>query len=137
MVKSTLFTLVALVALSASVSAQSSATATTDSITATTTTTNSVTATTTSPGSTITSAATTPAANISSIDFSSLATLISSYDAGRSQNPGYSATAAAGSSGKSAASTYMLSEQSRGTVLIGLAMIMTTTLLAAVGTVAF
>ncbi|KAF9174190.1 hypothetical protein BGX21_004903 [Mortierella sp. AD011] len=136
MVKSTLFTLVALVALSASVSAQSSATTTTESISATTT--ESVTsATTTSPGSTITSAATTSAANIPSINFSSLATLISSYDAGRSQNPGYSATAAAGSSGKSAASTYKLSEQSRGTVLIGLAMVMTTTLLAAIGTAAF
>ncbi|KAF9350173.1 hypothetical protein BGX26_011609 [Mortierella sp. AD094] len=142
----TLLVLVALVALSASVSAQSPATTTTVASTtaAATTTTTTVTqahSTITSSASTTITAAPQPiGSNFTGLDpsyISSLATLVSSLDSGRKLNPGYSPTPAANANGKSAAAGSMLSEQSRGTVMIGLAMVIATTLLAAVGTVAF
>ncbi|KAF9109135.1 hypothetical protein BGX27_007959 [Mortierella sp. AM989] len=122
----TLLFIVALVALSAtSVTAQSSSTTTAEASK-----TSSSTTSTTTAASQPTGNVTMPVPN-----FSGLATVISNFASGRAANPGNAPTDAA--SGKSAAGGALLSEQSRGTVMIGLIMVFTTTLLAAIGTVSF
>ncbi|KAF9431411.1 hypothetical protein BGZ76_000338 [Entomortierella beljakovae] len=124
----TILLVAALVALSATtVSGQATPTTASASTTTTTTTTGST-------ASSSVTAAPAPGGNITSMpNFSSLATLISSFAADRSAHPGNSPTP--GSGGENSAGGMMLSEQSRGTVMIGLAMVFATTLLAVVGTV--
>ncbi|KAF9896577.1 hypothetical protein BX616_007182, partial [Lobosporangium transversale] len=135
MMKSTfapLFLLVALIALSTTQQVKA------QDVTPTTTPTTTANADPVTSGSgskpTITGAPSVPEGNFTTMpNFSSLATMIASYATGRSVHPGNAPTSKPSPS-SAAASSSLLTEASRSSLMAGMALVIVTTLMSAIGT---